>query len=365
MQIMDDQSPSLTPRSPSRTLAACVALLIALLSPGALAQGPVYTLDEDGRWRQSEAPEPGSDEAVLAEARGHLADGNPAAARRLLDSWIGENENTDNPWLPTAYLMRGDARAAAGNEFRALFDYERVIRRYPQSEEFRTAIEREVDIATDYVRGKRRKFLGMRISSAYGEGEEMLLLAQQRLPGSSLADRAAIELADHYFRRGQMSLAEEAYELYGINFPNGPNRAHALERRIYSNIAMFHGHEYDASSLIDAGQLIRTYIRMFPAEAERLNFDESLLSRIEESVAAQMLDAAEWRLRRGDGPSARFTLRRLVRRHPQTASASRAIQILTERGWLEEIAESGNGPQAPGDAADETGSAPQAEPTGP
>ncbi|TVQ31381.1 MAG: outer membrane protein assembly factor BamD [Phycisphaeraceae bacterium] len=364
MQIMDDQRLSPSPRRLPLSMATWV-VLIFLLSPVAMSQGPVYTLDEDGRWRQTEIPEQGSDEAILAEARGHLADGNPRAARSILNSWIDEHQDTDNPWLPTAYLMRGDARAAAGNEFRALFDYERVIRRYPQSEEFRTAIEREVDIASDYVRGKRRKFLGMRISTAYGEGEEMLLLAQQRLPGSSIADRAAIELADHYFRRGQMPLAEEAYELYGINFPNGPNRAHALERRIYANIAMFHGHEYDASSLIDADQLIRTYIRMFPAEAEQRNFDDALLSRIEESVAAQMLDAAEWRLRRGDGPSARFTLRRLVRRHPQTASASRAIQILNERGWLEQSPEYANEAQTPAEDADETGVGREAEPARP
>jgi hypothetical protein len=46
-----------------------------------------------------------------------------------------------------------------------------------------------------------------------------------------------------------------------------------------------------------------------------------------------MLETANWYMTRKDEVSARFTLRRLLVKHPQTVAAQRAIEIMNARGW--------------------------------
>lgn len=324
-------------RPPCRGLIAAGAGVALLVTPGALAQGSSFTLERDGRWRLEREPEPGSDEAVVAEARRLLAENRPGGAYDRINTWIkqhdAESQGT-SPWLAEAYLARGDARLAMGNEFKALFDYEVVASRFPASTAFVRAIERELEIARMYSRGLKRRMFGVRMGETEETAIELMIRAQERLPGSVIAEQAAVELADHYFRKRDMALAAEAYDLYLLNYPQGPNRVKAMQRRIYANIAQFKGPAYDSSSLIDAELQIRRFAAELPTESERLGIDDALLARIDESLAVQRLDTARWRIGRGDLASARFLLRRLVKDHPRSNAAGEAIQILSERGWL-------------------------------
>ncbi len=313
-------------------------VLIALLTlaHAASAQSQAFRLGESGEWAQTERPPDEGDAAVIAEARRLIAEDRPGAAESRLDRWISANEDGDSPYLSEAYLLRGDARVAQGDEYIALYDYERVIRGFPGTEAFRLAVEREFEIGRGYLEGLRRKFLGIRLLNANAEGEELAIRVQERLPGSALAEQAAIALARHYYERGDVQLAEEAYEVYLLNYPNGPHLEEAMERLIYTTIAGFKGPRYDNRALIDARERILRYMRVFPAEAERKGLDERLLARVEESLGAQMLETARWYLKRNDRPAVQMTLRRLVRKHPETRAATIAIQMLVDRGWLDE-----------------------------
>lgn len=324
------------PALPRRT--ALLALVCALaLAGSALGQGSSFTLERDGRWAVEREPEPGSDEAVIAEVRRHLAEDRPGAAFDRIDRWIKQNDPESqgtSPWLPEAYLARGDALLAMNREFKALFDYEVVASRFPESSAFVRAIERELGIARLYSAGLKRRLMGVRWGETEDTAVELMIRAQERVPGSVLAEQAAIDLADHYFRKRDMALAAEAYDLYLLNYPQGPNRVKAMQRRIFANIAQFKGPSYDSSSLLDAELQIRRFGAELPTEAERLGIDDALLARVDESLAMQRLDTAKWRLRQGNLASARFLLRRLVKDHPRSTAAGEAIQMMTARGWL-------------------------------
>ncbi len=310
------------------------ALLAALAAAPAAAQSNEFRLDGSGSWQQTDAPEPGTDEAVMAEARRLLAEENPAAAQKLLDAWIDEHERTDNPYLPEAYLLRGDALTARGEEFKALYDYEAIAKGFVSSSSYVKAIERELDIAVRYVNGLRRKFLGVRLLDAEDIGEELLIRVQERLPGSRLAERAGIELADYYFRERDMKLAVEAYGLFLENYPRSPYAPKAMQRRIYATIARFKGPSYNGAPLLDATVLVRRFASLYPAQAAASGLDEALLARLDESAGAEMLQTARWYLGQGDPVSARYILGRLLAQHPKTSAASAALQIMVERGWL-------------------------------
>ncbi len=313
-------------------------LLLALLalsliaSPLARAQSQTYTLDEGG-WVEGAAPEPGSDEARIADATRLIADGRNGEAVSVLSDFIREYENTRNPFLPLAYRLRGDAKTARGDEFKALYDYETVIRSFPGSEEVAVAVEREFAIAQRYDRGLRKKFFGLRIEPAGEIAIEIYIRTQERLPGSAIAEQAAIALADHYFDRRDWIFAAETYDLYLLNFPQGPNAIKAQKRRIYSEIAGYGGPERDTRPLIEARERIRRFERLYPAEAQATGLNEQLIDRIDSSLAEQMLVTSKWYLRVNDGPSARYTLRRLIAKYPTSEAAQTGMEIMESRGW--------------------------------
>jgi len=312
-------------------------LLAVLLAAEARAQQATYQLTDDGEWVEIATPEPGTDEAVMGQARRYIAGGKPKKAKKLLDTWIEDNEFTETPWLPEAYLLRGDAKTAAGNEYKALYDYETVINEFPASSAFTLAVERELEIGVKYVNGMRRKFLGIRFSGASKAGEELLVRVQERMVGSVLAERAMIELADFYYRQRDMDMAAEAYDIFIRLYPQSEYIKKAMQRRIYANIAKFKGPRYDASGLVEAKFLIREFANLYPADAERAGLTNALASRLDESAGAQMFEVARWYLKRDDPVSARFELRRLVRRYPLTNAADKGYRIMLERGWVEPL----------------------------
>jgi tetratricopeptide (TPR) repeat protein len=293
----------------------------------------VFELREDRSWERTEAPEPGSDAWVIAEARRLILDGQGDRAERMMTRWLRDEANAGKALRARALLVRGDARVADRDEYRALYDYEELIREFPESDAFEKAVERELEIGLRYLGGLKRKVWGIRWVDATDIGIETLIRVQERMPGSDLAERASIELADYFYRERRIELADEAYGLYLESFPEGRHARKAARRRIYAAIARYQGPAYDASMLLDAQVRIRRFKERFPAEADRRGINEGLVGRLDESLAAQLLNAAEWYLDTGEDASARLTLRRLIDRYPETLSAAAGRRIMGSRGW--------------------------------
>lgn len=320
---------------PIRTFAPLAILACCLSAPeSAWGQAKELELQESGEFQETRTPEAGSDEATIARARELIANDRPAEARSILTTWINEHAREDNPYLAEAYLLRGDAITADGNEYKALYDYEAVVLQFPSSPEFVTALEREHQIAMQYLGGLRRRFLGIRIESGAPIGEELLVRVQERLPKSQLAEQAAIDLADYYYRIREMEMAAEMYGIFLTNFPESQHRKKAMQRRIYSNIARFKGPRYNAAPLIEAQYLVEGFSQTYPADAQAAGLTDALVARLDESLAAQMLETSRWYIRQKDPASARVTLQRLLREHPGTLAAARATEIMVDRGWM-------------------------------
>jgi len=142
------------------------------------------------------------------------------------------------------------------------------------------------------------------------------------------------------------------YSIFRENYPKSQHFRQAMLREIECNIARFKGPRYDGAGLVDAKLLIEEYTARYPGESERSGVTEGLLAWIDESAALQVLDTAKWYMRIDDDFSAKFTLERLVNRHPVTDAARQAIDIMLDKGWIERIEE---------DDAAESDEAPAAE----
>lgn len=309
--------------------------ILALSNPTqSLAQSSEFELEDSGQWTQTDAPEPGTDAAVMADAISYLAQAKPDKAQSILTKWLDQNKRSRNEYIAQAYYLRGVARVDRGREYKALFDFEAVIRDFPSSPYFLKAVEQEYNIGIDYINGLRRRLLGYRLENARPTGEELLIRTQERAPGSQLAEQAAMALADHFYNRRELKLAAEMYSIFRQNYPNSGRVRQAMLREIESNIARFKGPRYDGSGLLDAKILIEQYQQQFPAESIRSGITDGLDAWIDESAAQQVLDSARWYLKVDDVASARFILARLIRRHPATDAADEAIDIMIDHSWL-------------------------------
>ena len=316
-----------------KRMALCFAV-VTLLTADVIAQRTQLELSQEG-WEAARTIEPiDEDEAYIREAWAILLGGEPGRAKRLLSQWLRENRNLGNQWTPLALLVRGDAKVALDDEYEALYDYEEIARNYPGSPEFVKAAERELEIAVDYIEGKRRKFLGLRITNARRDGEELLVRIAERLPGSQLAERAMLELGAHYRRTGEFGLARDVYGIFLEAFPTSTFYRVVLLARIEATFAQYNGPQYDGSGLIETQELLNVYEARYPGDLEVQAELDALRVRIDESQGQQMLETAKVYLLRDEKASARYVLRRLLGDHPRSTAAQDALEILRERGWL-------------------------------
>ena len=308
------------PRLIAMLLVALTALT-ASTSPS-LAQD-VYELGPDDEWKLTQSPDSNAITAQLASARTVLAQGRSQRAYNLAVRWI--KRHPGSPALPLAYLVKGDALVAMGDYYDSLYDFEYIARRYPGSPEFGLALEREFEIAQKFAAGLRRKWLGMRIASATDEAEEIFIRVQERMPGSQLAERAGMALADLYFSQRRMNRAAEAYAIFVQKYPRSPSMNLARRRLIYANIAAFKGPYFDIVGLLEAKAELKQLQANRPAEAEQVGAG-ALIARIQESEATKMLTTARWYERTNDPIAAEITVRSLVRRFPRSAATATALQ---------------------------------------
>ncbi len=335
-------------------LSILISSALWVVPAGAQSSESAFELDPDGTWNQTAAPEPGTDAFVMAQASRFIAEDEPGRAVKILSKWLDQNKRTRNPHLAQAFFLRGEARFRNDDEYQALFDLETVIRDFSSSDYFIPAVEIEYQIAKLYLGGLKRKFLGIRMDTARPTGEELMIRVQERVPGSALAEQAALDLAEHFYNRRELKLAAEMYSIFRENYPRSPHFRQAMLREIECNIARFKGPRYDGSGLVDAKLLIEEYAARYPAESERAGITEGLTTWINESAAQQVLDTARWYMKVDDDFSAKFILHRLVNRHPVTDAARQAIDIMLEKGWIERIEDSAV--ESDGESAEESAS---------
>lgn len=288
----------------------------------ALAQTE-YTLDDFDRWTPSPSPSPVDEQ--LQQARVALANGDAARALNLSENFLENNPLGQG--RADALLIQGDAQLALGYEYKALFAYEDVARRYSSTTSFIPALEREYEIAKAYAHGLRKRFLGtFRWIDAGDDAQEIFIRIQERLPGSELAEKAGMELSDYYFRIRDMPLAADSYDLFVQNYPRSKRVNKAKLRLIYSYYAQFKGPQYDASGLREATSRLKLLQADDPALAQQIGA-EALLVRVYESEAAKLLNDALWYQGMGDFISTELTLRSLVNRFPKSIATIEALKI--------------------------------------
>lgn len=313
-------------------------LLVLLL--GAAPPGPALDTQEE-QYRERQLLDPEQDTWVdqarpptagpldeLDEARRLLAIGQPRQARKLLEPWLVANYDHDRYY--EGVLLLGETWFESREFWRAVERFQEVAENAAGGL-FHRANERCVDVARAFLSGQKRIVWRIMRLPAYDEGLEILDRVWQREPGTRLGEVALKLRADHYYKSGDVDLAQDEYANLVQQFPGGRYVQLAMLRTAQAAEAAFPGVKFDERPLIEAQERYRQLRGAFPAYAQSENVD-ARLEGIRQTRADKDLDIARWYQRTGRSDAAEYYYRLILNDWPGTLAAVEAQAHLQAMG---------------------------------
>lgn len=264
----------------------------------------------------------GDEKALFEKGRSELVAGNYRAAAGALKDLIAKFPGSAN--REEAMWLRGAALLGLADHYAAFEQYEALVTQYAGSPHFSDALVKEMEIAEVFLQGTHRKVLGLPLMiSAESEGIEILRKVYEHQPTSGLAEKVVVRIADYYWSKGEWSDAEDYYDKYCKEFPNGPSARHAELERAKCTIERCRGPRYDTASLQLAYDRLAGFQRKFPAEAEKESVG-ALLEKVRDMQAEGLYRTAEHYARAGQPLAAAYYAEQLQARFPNSTWAKLA-----------------------------------------
>jgi outer membrane assembly lipoprotein YfiO len=299
-------------------------LVVASLAIAAHAQEPKsWELRGGGKyWEQVKTPasQPASDE-TLDRVEQLITNGQYLTAKHQVVQWIRTHQKS--PLRDRAVFLLGQANYGYGDRLAAFYNFDEVLDLYPDSPLFNPALARQYEIADAYLKGYKRRFLGMPMFGAEDEAIEMLYRIQQRSPGSPLAEKALLRTGDYYYRDSEFDLAADVYAAFVRSFPRSPEVPRVQLRQAFSYYAQFRGLRFDATPIIDAREQLTAVIQQYPKLAEEENI-APVIQRIDQTLARKIYLTGDFYQRTKQPRAAVYTWRYLIQAYPTAPEAEQA-----------------------------------------
>ena len=293
------------------------------------SQKPAVPDKEPSWWERAKwwekPPPPGQDEPLLNEAKDLLREGNRRGAEKRLDELI--EDYPESPRREEAMWLRAESLFARERYYKAYEQYEDLIEQYAGSARYRDALRKEIEIAELYLGPVRRRVLGIPLMSGEDEAIEILRRVYEHQPAGDLADDVVLRIADYYWSKRKWPDAEEYYDKYCKEYPNGRAVRHAELRRAKCALRQCEGPKYCTTSLRLARDRLRQFKEKYPEEAAREDVP-ALLARLKNLQAQSLYEIAARYRRAGQPCAAAFYAERLRERYPASEWSEKAGRFL-------------------------------------
>jgi len=300
-----------------------------LLAAGrtASAEPKTYEYGGGGKWTPAQS-QPISTQPVvnpvLDQAERLLAAGNVSDAKKQIVDWIKVNPKALDRDRAIFLLAEADFRLY--DRIKAFYQFDELLDTYPDSRLFGAALYRQYEIADAFLKGYKRKLLGLSILPILGAEDEaidMMFRIQERSPGSPLAEKCLLRTADYYYSTAQFDLASDAYAAFMRSYSRSSEIPRVRLRRAFSSYAQFHGVKFDATPLVDARAQFEDLKTHYPDLAAENNI-QKFIDGINETLARKMLVTADFYRRTGEPRASAYTLRQLINTYPTVKEAEQA-----------------------------------------
>jgi hypothetical protein len=224
-------------------------------------------------------------------------------------------------------LIEAKAQLAV-DEFQALQLYLKVCESDPRSAECDESLKAQFIIAQEYLKGKQRLFMGLRIVDARDLGLEVMLRISENEINSELAAAALLEVGQFYILEKDFDKAAISLKLYLDTQPAAEKRKEVEAQLIDCLQKKTKGPGYDMSGVEEARKLIIEQASYGHRDQDQAKAE---VAKLEESLALDQLKTAQWYARRDDLVSARYVILRLIKQWPKTKAAAQSVEFAKSR----------------------------------
>lgn len=146
-------------------------------------------------------------------------------------------------------------------------------------------------------------------------------------PTGPLADDALMEAATYHMRRRDFKEADDLFNIIRSEYPQSEHAQTAYLLGSHVKLLTYQGSAYDGKQLEEAQKLTESTLRLFSdlEEKERL---QSKLYQMTEARAARDWENVQFYLRKGQKTSAAFYCEVVLREHPNSSYAAKAMALL-------------------------------------
>jgi outer membrane assembly lipoprotein YfiO len=309
------------------------ALVLALVigGPVANAQAEAQLVWNGKEWVSPTPAEPGTPEGDLAILRQMVDDGQNKRVVKAVEEFLVSHG--ESPACEEAMNLAGQSLINQGRYWDAYKWYERQISTYPNGAFFERALDREYLIADAFVNGRKRRAMKIFRVSADLDGVDMLMRISTHCPGTPIAERALLRVADFHFSRGEYPEAVACYEDFMKSHPLSEHRKFAMLQVARAYLLSYRGVKWDSTPLLDARKRYQLFAQAYPHDAEKENV-EGILEEIRLGLAQKVYATGRFYERTKHPRAAAFYYRKTIAEYPDTHWANSARGRLDMLGPL-------------------------------
>ncbi len=327
--------------------------VVLLAMSTAVAQGQDRFEWKGGKWVAQAKPAKGTPEGELELVRHHIEMAHPKKAVKVAKKYLGLYP--DRSEYEEVCLLAGQAEIARGRYWQAFEWFEKQLTHYPAGKLSDQAMEHEFEIADAFLAGKKRIVLGFLRLGAEGEALEILSRIAEHSPGTRIAERALLRIAERHYQKQRWAEAVDSYDLFIELFPKSAKTPMAMFQAAQAQYELFQGAQFDDTPLLEAEQRFKILAESYPTAARNANVP-MILQNIVDSRAEKLYRTALFYERTARKSPAVYYYRQVTARYPKTTWASDAEVAIERLGDVKPVRPAARPAKQPAS----TGKAPQA-----
>jgi tetratricopeptide (TPR) repeat protein len=300
--------------------------IAALPQGGEIARAVTWHLGQRYEWKSAATKD--QDSYLLAVARTEKLV-NTGQAKALQNEWSKlKKEFPDIPEEDLDAFIEGEVYFCKGKFARAARSYDKFLdKEYRQSKLYEAALDRQFQIATAFLAGRKKSVLGIFKISGYAEAVRIMEKITDRAGEAPIGLQAALAVAKSYEKRRKFNEAYLKWWEISSQWQVGQVAKDALLAMARCKHAAYKGPKYDDSNLKSAKSYYGKFKLLYPRDAEDVGVDD-ILDQIDEQLALKQLTIGRYYDKTGHAQAANLHYDMVMQNWPDSKAAEMAKQMI-------------------------------------
>jgi len=308
--------------------------LLVILAAAALSQRPAATWADTWQLQQGQdwksVPGDAKDRYLIVVARTEKLV-NTGQTEALAEEWSQLKKLF--PGIKEADLdsfIQGELSFCTGEYSKASRSYEKFLAKdYYDSPLYEAAMERQFQIASSFLAGRKIKVLGLFEMKGDATGIRIMEKITDRAGDRPIGIEASRALAQYYENKGMFNEAYLKWSEISWQQQDAQTAKDALLAMARCKHAAYNGPKYNASHLKSAKSYYEDFKVRYPEDAAKLNVDQ-ILKEIDEQIAYKQFCIGQYYQSTGKTQAANLYYDMVIRNWSETKAAQMAKDVLAK-----------------------------------